>query len=147
MGMFSWITSDTEKELICHDIRNRDGNRETKTAYLLIPKEFGGGAYKVGRGLGYEGYGVFYEKDGTEHDAYAELAKWNGVAVEDFQKSRSNAISLYYMAKDPNVSQYKLGNYNTYETMKFPLKIVEKLCAYEDAEPCFDDPNQGWGGW
>ena len=27
------------------------------------------------------------------------------------------------------------------------MKIVENECAYEDAEPCWDDPNQGWGNY
>ena len=73
------------------------------------------------------------------------MAKWNGVAVADKQQSRCNAIDLYFKAKDENESPYKKGNYNLACTVKYPLKIVEKECAYEDAEPCWDDRNQGWG--
>ena len=146
MGMFSWVCSDTKNSLVCYDI-NEDGCiNYTKKAFLLIPKEFGGGCFKVDHD--YNGYGEFYDEAGFAHDAYEELAKWNGVAVDDDkQKSRSNAISLYFTPKDDSISQYKEGNYNTEKTMKYPLKIVENECAYEDAKPCWDDPNQGWGNY
>lgn len=154
MGMFSWICSDTENSLICADIDEVGCVDYTKKAFLLVPKEFGGGSFKVDHN--YEGYGVFYDENGNEHDAYDELAKWNGVRVDEKDasdederlfRSRSNAISLYFTAKDESKSPYEKGNYNTYETLKFPLKIVENECAYEDAEPCWDDPNQGWGNY
>lgn len=141
MGQFSWICSDTKRSLICFDIRSK--KTCTKKAFLLIPKEFGGGSYKVDHN--YDGYGDFYDKDGNEVDAYEVLAKWNGVSTDNIVESRSNAINLYYTPKDNKVSQYKKGNYNNYGIMKYPLKIVENECAYEDAEPCWDDPNQGWG--
>lgn len=146
MGMFSWVCSDTKNSLVCYDI-NEDGCISyTKKAFLLIPKEFGGGHFKVDHD--YNGYGEFYDEAGFAHDAYEELAKWNGVAIDgDKQKSRSNAIELYFTPKDESISQYEDGNYNTYETLKYPLKIVEYECAYEDAEPCWDDPNQGWGNY
>lgn len=138
MGQFSWICSDTDNSLVCYDTDEFGCINFTKKAFLLIPKEFGGGSFKVDHD--YDGYGDFYDDCGNEHDAYEELAKWNGVAVEgDKQKSRSNAIELYFKKKD--------GDYNTEETMKYPLKIVEFECAYEDAEPCCDDPNQGWGNY
>lgn len=143
MGQFSWICSDTENELICYGINTSRIRNYTKKAYVPIPKKFGGGSFKVDGN--YDGYGDFFDDNGKEVDIYEELAKWNGVAVDDKQQSRSNAIKLYYTPKDELISQYEEGNYNTYETMKYPLKIVEKECAYEDAEPCWDDPNQGWG--
>lgn len=144
MGQFSWVCSDTENELICYDIDTCGIHDYTKKAYVPIPKEFGGGSFKVDDN--YDGYGRFFDKDGNEVDIFEELAKWNGVYVDgDTQKSRSNAIDLYYTPKDPSISQYRQGNYNVEETMKFPLKIVENECAYENAEPCWDDPNQGWG--
>lgn len=146
MGMFSWICSDTENSLVCGDTEEIGCYDYTKKAFLLIPKEFGGGSFKVDHD--YDGYGVFYDENGNAHDAYEELAKWNGVAVDgDKQKSRCNAIELYFTPKDDSISQYEKDNYNTYETLKYPLKIVENECAYEDAEPCWDDPNQGWGNY
>lgn len=144
MGQFSWVCSDTENELICGDIDTYRIHDYTKKAYVPIPKEFGGGSFKVDGN--YDGYGEFYDDNGNEVDIYEELAKWNGVAVKgDKQKSRCNAIKLYFTPKDDSISQYEKGNYNIEETMKYPLKIVENECAYEDAKPCWDDPNQGWG--
>jgi len=144
MGQFSWVCSDTENELICGDIDTYGIHDYTKKAYVPIPKEFGGGSFKVDGN--YDGYGEFYDDNGNEVDIYEELAKWNGVAVKgDKQKSRCNAIELYFTPKDNSISQYAKGNYNIEETMKYPLKIVENECAYEDAKPCWDDPNQGWG--
>lgn len=146
MGMFSWICSDTKNSLVCYDVSEDGCLNYTKKAFLLIPKEFGGGSFKVDHN--YDGYGMFYDEHGIEHDAYVELAKWNKIDVkDDDQESRSNAIGLYFTPKDVNKSPYADGNYNTYETMKYPLKIVENECAYEDAEPCWDDPNQGWGNY
>ena len=66
MGQFSWICSDTRRELICYDIP--ETNTRTKKAFLLIPKEFGGGCYKVDDN--YDGYGCFYDDNGKEVDAY-----------------------------------------------------------------------------
>lgn len=140
MGMYSWVCSDTKNSLACYDIRKTE-NR-TKKAFLLIPKEFGGGSFKVDHN--YNGYGEFYDDNKKPHDVYEELAKWNGVSVaDDVFKSRHNAIELYFNPIDKSKSQYEIGNYNGYETMKYPLKIVENECAYEDAEPCWDDRRQG----
>lgn len=138
MGMFSWICSDSEHALVCHDIRKGLQNC-TKDAFLLIPKEFGGGSYKVKHN--YEGYGEFYDDDGNAVDAYSVLAKWNGLGDD-----RSDGIDLYFTPKDKNISKFAKGNYNTTATMKYPLKIVQYEVPYESAKPCWDDPNQGWGG-
>ena len=145
MGQFSWKCSDTGHALLEETI-STDGlvpDTWTKDAYLLIPKEFGGGYFEVHGD--YDGYGRFYDKDGNKHDAYEELAKWNGVPGKNAVESRHIAIMLYFKAKDPSHSQYADDNHNTYETLKYPLKITEEPMDYEDAEPCTDDPNQGWG--
>lgn len=130
MGMFSWICSDTDKELLIWDIDLRNPNFETKTAYCLIPKEFGGGAYIVDGN--YQGYGVFYDENGEEHDIYDECGKWNCGDSGDKEKNRYNAINL---------------TYNDKHNLKYPIKIVENLCDYEDADSSLDDPEQGWGGY
>lgn len=139
MGQFSWKCSDTGHALLegCIDEVGLVPDTWTKKAYLLIPKEFGGGHYSVDHN--YDGYGRFYDKDGETHDAYEELARWNGVAVDDPRKSRCNAIDLYWRTLEGD------GGHNSPDVMKYPLKITEEPMAYEDAEPCTDDPNQGWG--
>lgn len=154
MGQFSWRCADTKNALISKGIEPQK-NCTTK-AYLLIPKEFGGGHFYVDnskRGRAYNGYGEFYDENGKVHDAYVELAKWNGLVPEGFDEhdanmvyeARSKAIEKYYTPEDPNVSPYKDGNYNSPELFKYPLKITEEPMKYEQAGIALDDPNQGWG--
>ena len=146
MGMFSWKCSDTGNALLSGAINtNRLKPNWTKKAYLLVPKEFGGGAYLVDED--YDGYGGFFDfNTGRKVDAYELLGIWNGLEVPgDPDASRGKAIDLYYTPADPSKSPYMAGNYNSPKVMKYPLKIVQRRCAYEDAEPCTDDPNQGCG--
>lgn len=154
MGQFSWRTADTNKALLDEGIRPQK-NCTTK-AFLLIPKEFGGGHFFVDNdkpGREYDGYGNFFDENGKKHDAYFELAKWNGLLPEGFDpknrdmvdKARSNAIEKYYTHEDQNVSPYQDGNYNSPEILKYPLKITERPMPYEQAGIALDDPNQGWG--
>ena len=147
MGQFSWKCADTGHALLCHDIEEERLVEDswTKKAYLLIPKEFGGGHYSVDNN--YDGYGEFYDENGKAHDAYEELARWNGVEDpgKDKFESRHNAIELYYTAADPSVSRFKAYNHNVPSTMKYPLKITERPMPYEAAGCATDDPNQGWG--
>ena len=154
MGQFSWKCSDTNNALLDEGIEPQR-NCTTK-AYLLIPADFGGGHYFVDnktRGREYDGYGNFFDENGKKHDAYVELAKWNGLLPEGFDpknhdmvfKARSNAIEKYYTPEYPNVSPYEDGNYNSPKILKYPLKITENPMAYERAGVSTDDRNQGWG--
>lgn len=154
MGQFSWKCSDTGNALINRGIRQQK-NCTTK-AYLLIPAEFGGGHYFVDNEhllREYDGFGHFFDETGIDHDAFEELAKWNGLLPDGFDHNnrnmvltaRSNAIEKYYTPEDPAASPYEDGNYNSPKILKYPLKITEKPIAYELAMPSTDDPNQGWG--
>lgn len=154
MGQFSWRTADTNKALLDEGIKPQK-NCTTK-AFLLIPKEFGGGYFFVDNeqsGREYDGYGNFFDEQGKMHDAYEELAKWNGLLPEGYnpknrdmiQQARSNAIEKYYTPENPNVSPYEDGNYNSPEILKYPLKITERPMKYEQAGIALDDRNQGWG--
>lgn len=154
MGQFSWRCADTKNALLDKGIEPQK-NCTTK-AYLLIPKEFGGGYFFVDnekRGREYDGYGNFFDEQGKKHDAYEELAKWNGLLPEGYnpknrdmvQKARENAIYKYYTPEDPNVSPYEDGNYNSPEILKYPMKITEEPMKYEQAGIALDDRNQGWG--
>lgn len=151
MGQFSWKCSDTDNVLIEHYVETDRLKPDTwtKKAYLLIPKEFGGGSFVADHN--YDGYGNFFDKNGGKHDVYVELARWLGiipidkVVTEDEEFDiRRQAIERYYTAKDPSKSRFERGNYNACE---YQVKIVEEECAYEDAEPSYDDPNQGWGDY
>lgn len=154
MGQFSWKCSDTGNALLVMGIRKQK-NCTTK-AYLLIPAEFGGGHYFVDNktsGRGYDGYGHFFDELGIKHDAFEELAKWNGLLPEGFdhtnrnmvQTARSNANDMYYTPEDPAVSPYEDGNYNSPKILNYPLKITENPTSYERALASTDDPNQGCG--
>ena len=154
MGQFSWRTADTNKALLDEGIRPQK-NCTTK-AFLLIPKEFGGGHFFVDNdtpGREYDGYGNFFDENGKKHDAYFELAKWNGLLPEGFDpknrdmvdKARNNAIEKYYTQEDPNASPYQDGDYNSPEILKYPMKITENPMPYEQAGIALDDRNQGWG--
>lgn len=154
MGQFSWKCSDTGNALLDDGIKPQR-NCTTK-AYLLIPAEFGGGHYFVDnetRGREYDGYGNFFDDKGIKHDAYVELAKWNGLLPKRFnpknhdmvQKARENAIGKYYTPENKWLSPYKDGNYNSPKILKYPLKITENPMTYERAGISTDDHNQGWG--
>lgn len=145
MGQYSWICSDTKHALLCYDTAEDKlkPNTWTKKAFMLIPKEFGGGAYVVNRN--YNGYGIFYDHNNKAYDVFEVLAKWNGVEGKTANATRENGIDLYYTPYDKNKSNYARGNYNNPNVMKYPLKIVENYVPYESALPCWNDPNQGWG--
>ena len=104
-------------------------------------------------GREYDGYGTFFDENGKKHDAYVELARWNGLLPKGFNEkdetmfhtARSNAIEKYYTPEDPNVSPCKDGNYNSPAILKYPMKITERPMTYEQAGIALDDPNQGWG--
>ena len=111
MGQFSWRTADTNKALLDEGIRPQK-NCTTK-AFLLIPKEFGGGHFFVDNdkpGREYDGYGTFFDSHGKKHDAYIELSRWNGLLPEGFtenddtkgHKARRHAVENYYTPENPN---------------------------------------------
>ena len=156
MGQFSWKCADTGNAILDKGISPRGQKNCTTKAFLLIPKEFGGGYFFVDNeksGCEYDGYGNFFDEHGIKHDAYVELAKWNCLLPEGFDhknrdmvyKARSNAIEKYYTPEDPNVSPYQDGNYNSPEILKYPMKITERPMPYEQAGIAHDDRNQGWG--
>lgn len=118
MGFFSWLTCDTNES-----ISNRYSARGPLTAYVLIPKEFGGGFIKE---TNYEGYGVFGGRD-----IFALIANWNnpdGCTGND-EDDRDIGIDLYYDKNNP---------------IKYGIKIASEPMAYEDAEISEDCPDQGY---
>ena len=137
MGMFSWICSDTNKALTCYDIDMSYSrlNKEkcTKKAFLLVPSEFGTHPYYIDND--YDGYGKFYDLDGSEIDVYEEYAKWNcpDLLTGELEHDRRVGIDFYYNHKEKGLVE------------NFPIKIVEYNIPYELANPSKDDPNQGWG--
>lgn len=103
MGMFSWKTSDTRKNIY----------RMKTPCYLLVPDEFGGEAIKEGD---YDGYGHF-GKDRL--DVYDLVADWN-----------KNYVTEDNLRK-PTWEQYK--NAETYvQAMKRYRKRCERLIDFQN---------------
>lgn len=119
MGFFSWMTCDTNES-----ISNRYSVRGPLTAYVLIPKEFGGGCIKE---TNYEGYGVFGGRD-----IFALVANWNkpDSCTGNDEEDRYLGIDLYY--------------HNENNPIKYGIKIASKPMTYEDAELSEDCPDQGY---
>jgi hypothetical protein len=115
MGLFSWITADTDESIPC-----TGACREHFTVYLLQPK-----GLPTLKETDYEGYGVFGGRD-----VYALFAEWNGVEglTGNDDIDRGAGIDLYFH-----------GSYD------FPIKLVRdgelKYNAVGESETC---PDQGY---
>lgn len=148
MGQFSWIYSDTNKQVIC--------SRETDT-FLLIPKPF---QHKYGKAIYescYEGYGEF-----GEHDVYDLVLEWNKDMIpEIIRRIKNGTWRCSVKEKDiTNLQNYFDGKEITCETrwlgiimacydednmaLEYPIKITTKEMDYDDVFSSKNDPNQGW---
>lgn len=115
MGLFSWITADTQESI------RVDGPR---TVYLLRPH----GAEPLEQPV-YEGYGVF---GGV--DAYDWLADMNEVPASGGER-RGDGIDFFYRHSDAG----------TLDRIKYPLKFsYNKDAVYEDLPASGSCPYQGF---
>ncbi len=116
MGQFSWIYSDTEKQVV---------DNKTADTYLLVPKPF---QEKYGKSIYescYDGYGRF-----GKYDVYALIAEWNkGMIPEIIRRIKNGNWKCSTGEKD--ITEY-------------PIKITSKEMEYEHTSPSKSDPNQGW---
>lgn len=148
MGQFSWIYSDTNKQLL------DDVYAET---YLLVPKQF---QERYGKAIYedcYGGYGDF-----GEYDVYNLIAEWNKEIIPEIinkikegkwkcntcEKDIEN-LQAYYEGKEIDCELRYLGIIMAcYDednaTLKYPIKITTKEMGYEDVSPSLSDPYQGW---
>lgn len=129
MGCFSWMKSDTNESLLIG-----------KSAYLLIPKEFGGGAIREAY---YEGYGDF-----SEFDVYNLVVDWN--CTKDEQEAQKKKYNDLYKEGEYMRSEWKrnLGiKIACYDRdnfiLKYPIKITKDIMDYEDALPSMSAHEQG----
>lgn len=93
MGQFSWRCADTKNALLDSGIEPQK-NCTTK-AYLLIPKEFGGGYFFVDntiRGREYDGYGNFFDEQ--ERSTMPTRNSPSGTAC--FQKGTSQRTVTWF---------------------------------------------------
>ena len=148
MGQFSWIYSDTNKQLI--------DNRKADT-YLLVPKPF---QEKYGKAIYescYDGYGRF-----GRYDVYDLIPEWNKEMIPEIIR-RINAGNWKCSTSEndiTNLQNYYEGKPITCElrwlgivmacydednfALEYPIKITTKEMEYENARPSEGDPNQGW---
>ena len=148
MGQFSWIYSDTDKQLV--DNKKAD-------AYLLVPPPF---QEKYGKTIYegcYDGYGHF-----GKYDVYDLIIEWNKHMIPEIierietgkwrcDSNESNVRNLqnYYDGKELDCELRLLGiviacydedNF----VLEYPIKITSKEMEYDEASPSKGDPYQGW---
>ena len=148
MGQFSWIYSDTDKQVI--------DNKRADT-YLLVPKPF---QEKYGKAIYescYDGYGRF-----GRYDVYDLIPEWNKDMIPEIIRrikagnwkcstSENDITNLqnYYEGKPISCELRWLGIVMAcYDednfALEYPIKITTKEMEYENARPSESDPNQGW---
>ena len=148
MGQFSWIYSDTNKQLI--------DNRKADT-YLLVPKAFQEEYGKAIYESCYDGYGRF-----GRYDVYDLIPEWNKEMIPEIIRrikdgnwkcstSENDITNLqaYYDGKEIDCELRWLGIVMAcYDednaALEYPIKITTREMEYEDVEPSLSDPNQGW---
>ena len=147
MGQFSWIYSDTNKQLI--------DNRKADT-YLLVPKPF---QEKYGKAIYescYDGYGRF-----GRYDVYDLIPEWNKNMIPEIIRRIKNGnwhcstnendvanLQAYYEGKPITCELRWLGIVMAcYDednfALEYPIKITTKEMEYENVKPSESDQNQG----
>lgn len=148
MGQFSWIYSDTNKQVV--------DDKEADT-YLLVPKQF---QHKYGKAIHescYDGYGNF-----GGYDVYDLIAEWNRDCIpEIIRRVRNGNWHCTVSESDiQNLEAYHRGGKIDYElrrigiimacydednfALEYPIKITSRPMEYEQADASRSDPDQGW---
>ena len=148
MGQFSWIYSDTNRQLI--------DNKRADT-YLLVPEPF---QEKYGEYIHehcYDGYGHF-----GRYDIFDLVAEWNREMIPEIIRRIHNGtwrcrtdeddiveLQNYYKGKDINCELRHLGIIMAcYDednfVLEYPIKITSRKMEYKRVKPSKSDPNQGW---
>jgi hypothetical protein len=148
MGQFSWIYSDTDKQLI--------DNKKADT-YLLVPPKF---QEKYGKTIYescYDGYGHF-----GKYDVYDLIPEWNREMIPEIIRRINNGnwkcstngkdiknLQNYYEGKPVDCELRWLGIVMAcYDednfALEYPIKITTREMEYDSVVPSENDPNQGW---
>ena len=151
MGQFSWIYSDTGKQVVC-------GRR--KDTYLPVPPKFRSvyGDYIIEKE--YDGYGRF-----GGHDIFELVAEWNRDMIPEIIRRKNNGtwgsfsrecdiekFVRYYNDGPQSLSEddrrwvgiLMMQTDDLNRTLEYPLKITERRIPYDTAKPSDSDPRQGW---
>ena len=149
MGFFSWIYSDTNKQLMAMEMAD---------TYLLVPEEFQDVYGKYIKEGFYRGYGRF-----GGYDVYDLIPEWNKEMIpEIIDRMKNNnwknscvsereikELQNYYEGKEINCELRWLGiimacDDEDNSELKYPIKITTVPMEYNDVAPSKRDPNQGW---
>ena len=148
MGQFSWLYSDTGKQVL-------DGYKAD--TYLLVPEKF---QDKYGKEIYedcYDGYGHF-----GSYDIYELIPEWNRETIPEVirriktgtwrccvsEKDIEN-LQNYYEGKEIDCKLRWLGIVMAcYDednaALEYPIKITTRKMEYERADVSPSDPDQGW---
>ena len=148
MGQFSWIYSDTNRQL-------KDNKRAD--TYLLVPPPF---QDKYGKAIYescYDGYGRF-----GGYDVYNLIPEWNKDMIPEIIRRIKNGnwrcgtserditnLQNYYEGKPISCELRWLGiimacyDEDNFE-LEYPIKITTREWNYSNVSPSESDPNQGW---
>lgn len=148
MGQFSWIYSDTNRQVV--DCKDAD-------TYLLVPEPF---QDKYGKAIYedcYDGYGHF-----GKYDIFDLVAEWNkdmipeiirridnGTWHSSFQVcDKDNMLKYYnnekYDCKLRNIGIIMSGYDEDNFALEYPIKITTTEMDYKKTAASLSDPNQGW---
>ena len=148
MGQFSWIYSDTNKQVV--DCKEAD-------TYILVPKPF---QEKYGKTIYescYDGYGHF-----GNYDVYELIPEWNVDMIPEIIRRIENEnwhcktdngdianLTSYYEGEEIDCELRWLGIImacydDDNATLDYPIKITTREMEYEEVTPSLSDPNQGW---
>lgn len=148
MGQFSWIYSDTKKQVVDDMVAD---------TYLLVPGPF---QEKYGEYIFEsccDGYGNF-----GKYDVYNLIVEWNKNMIPEIIQRIENGSWQCKTSKEDveNLLRYHNGLKISCElrwlgiiiacydkdnfALEYPIKITSKPMKYEDAKPSKRDPKQGW---
>lgn len=148
MGQFSWIYSDTNKQVI--------DDKKAHT-YLLVPKPF---QEKYGKAIYescYDGYGRF-----GGYDVYDLIPEWNKEMIPEIIRRIKNGnwhcstcesdianLQTYYEGKEIDCPLRFLGIImacydDDNAVLEYPIKITTREMEYGNVAPSLRDPAQGW---
>lgn len=148
MGQFSWIYSDTNKQLI---------DNKCTDSYLLAPEPF---QDKYGKAIledCYDGYGHF-----GKYDVYELIPEWNKEMIPEILRRIKNGtwkcrtcdndiknLQAYHKGEKIDCELRWLGIVMAcYDednaALEYPIKITTKEIEYENVKPSLSDPKQGW---
>ena len=146
MGQFSWIYSDTGKQMLDNVVAD---------SYLLLPPEFQSKYGKCIYTTCYDGYGSF-----GKYDVYELIPEWNRSFIPEVIRrmkegnwrcsaSERDAQKLqdYYDGKSVDDLRWigiLLACYDEdNEALEYQIKITSRPMEYEDVLPSKSDPEQG----